>query len=172
MTLERGDHVQDTVQLYNAFSRTVYITPRTGSIADRKIELNLEQWTRDILEALNACDYTNEALQHLVPDFKSDRETVEGQHVQPVTKDEFLAKHQHWSTLVPQRTLKALDVVCNFDSRKGKADVWAWVKVSGWGAGHMDSESVSCFKWQRSQDIWWCHQHTGMRGFTPMQCSY
>ena len=170
MTIDLSNRMVPSVRAHHDIAGQDCATPFQE--ADSETSRDLERWTRDIIEALNACDYTNDALKRLVPDFRSDRETVEGRYVQPTSKDEFLAKHRHWSTLVPQRTLKALDVVSNVENTKRKADVWAWMKVSGWGVGHMDTESVSCFKWQRSLGVWWCHQHTGMRGFTPMQCSY
>ena len=142
-------------------------TPDTSE--DRAV---VEQLSTAIVEALNSGDFHHSALQRLVPQFTSDNEMIEGMWTHPKSKEEYLSKHRRWLKAVPNRTLRVLQAVSDLDEKKGIAAVWVFIKVHGWGAGHMVSESISCFKWRRSQGVWWCHSHTGMRGVAEIQCSY
>lgn len=150
------------------FESTDTSTPEAQTDGQREIE----GWTTAIINALAACDFDNLVLKRLVPDFKSDRETVEGVEYQPRSKAEYFTKHRTWAKKVPSRTMTVLHVVSDYNEDKGKADVWIWFHVTGWGSARMCAESVSCFKWKRSQGVWWCHQHTGLRGNPPIQSSY
>ncbi|KAK4499147.1 hypothetical protein PRZ48_009659 [Zasmidium cellare] len=159
-----------TAQDYASFGSeyTSASTPETYPDEQRDVE----KWSTQIVEAMAACDFENPILQRLVPEFKSDREMVAGVEYQPKSKAEYFAKHRGWAKKVPTRTMTVLHVVSDYNEDKGKAEVWVWMNVTGWGSARMCAESVSCFKWQRSQGVWWCHQHTGLRGTPPIQASY
>lgn len=130
---------------------------------------NIERWTTEIINACAALDFTNPVMQRLVPDFKSDPETIDGVSCQPISKTGYFAKHLLWVKKVPERTMTVLHVISDYNEDKGRAEVWVWLKLTGWGSGRFCAESVSCFKWKRSQGVWWCHQHTGLRGSPPTQ---
>lgn len=140
--------------------------------ANNEEQQEIERWSTQIIHALAACDFENPVMQRLIPDFKSDREMVAGVEYQPRSKAEYFAKHRGWAKTTPNRTMTVLDVVSDYNRDKGKADVWIWISVTGWGSARMCAESVSCFKWKRSQSVWWCHQHTGIRGTPPIQAFY
>ncbi|KAF2171686.1 hypothetical protein M409DRAFT_50348 [Zasmidium cellare ATCC 36951] len=155
----------------DASSKSEY-TSASSPEAYPEEQRDVERWSTQIIDALAACDFDNPIMQRLVPEFKSDRETVEGVEYQPKSKAEYFAKHRNWAKNVPTRTMTVLHVVSDYHEDKGRAEVWVWLNITGWGSARMCAESVSCFKWQRSQGIWWCHQHTGLRGTPPIQASY
>lgn len=127
---------------------------------------HLESLTLQILTALNLHQYDSPIFDNLVPNFRSDNELINNASFHPQTRDQYLAKHKFWSQTNPNRRIIPETFVTDFDEVKGKADIWVWIKVHGWfGEGDaMCAESVSCFRWQRSQGVWWCHSHMGMRG--------
>ena len=123
----------------------------------------LARLSAKIVEVINTRRFDQPVLQYMAADFHADHESSDGETI--ISPRLYFNNYKRIARENPNYHIEITRMLPNIDETGESADVWMFLRVTGIGQnGMMVKESVSVLRWKRSKEIWWCFQHSGLRG--------